>query len=677
MTGVRVRRAGGGAPLWLPESATLGAGGEGRVLAVDGTGLVAKLYHEPTPARAAKLAAMLARPPAGEAAAALCWPTDLLHDAASGAFVGYLMPRLPGVSPVFRLYNPGLRRRERPHVTWGDLHGVARQVAGAMGAAHTIDAVVGDINESNTVVDDALRVRLVDCDSFRIVDPRTGRVHRSPVAKAEFTAPELQGQSMAEVDQTLEDDLFGLAVLLFQLLLEGTHPYEGVLGGPGEPAPYGARIAAGWLPWVPGRGGPYRPKPLAVPVEVLHPALRSAFVRCFVDGHGRPEARPDAATWQRLLAVAEADLRPCAANERHRVPSHLRACPWCERRALLRGLDPFPSAEDVTAGRHVPPSAPPLARRAAPRPLAAPRAPLPARRRSPPRLTVGAPAHGGQPWGRGAASGRRLGLAIVAVGLLGGLLLGVQRGAPGVDKRPLDQAVHPNGPAAARKTPEPLEAELRRLLEVGDPEALQEAARLLVLSGRRDERGRTPLMIAADRGSLLGVERLLDAGADPNATDPDGFTALMVAANRGATPVVERLIGAGADVDARDDEDYTALHFAVMSRSQGAVRALLRAGAEAGARTAKGWTPLHSAAAKGGADLVADLLAAGAPVDVQDANACTALMGAADAGSPETVAALLRAGADPALETPCGSPRGYAERKGCGACLEALERAAP
>ena len=671
--GVRVRRAADGCEAWVPESATLGAGGEGRVLAVDAwPGLVAKLYHQPDAARESKLRAMVARPPADPGAAtghaALCWPADLLLDAGTRTFLGFLMPRLSGVDPVFHLYNPGLRRRERPDVSWADLHDVARQVAAVMGAVHGIGAVVGDINESNTVVDAALRVTLVDCDSFRVVDAVTGQVYRSPVAKPEFTAPELQGQSMAEVDQTVEDDLFGLAVLVYQLLMEGTHPFEGVLGGTGDPVPYGERIARGWVPWA-GRGGPYRPKPLAVSLEVLHPALRSAFVRCFVEGHARPEVRPDAGTWERLLAVAAADLAPCPANPRHQVPSHLGACPWCERRRLLGGLDPFPSPEDVAAGRHLPTPVP-----RAPRPALAvahagtrPRAPVASSAPPSPRRAS-------------SPSRRRGGLVLVGIAaalVVVGLALTPTRHQK---QRNGETSAAPTAPAAARRPPAgrastaaSVETAVRALSELGVGGGASETARQLVASGRRGPRGRTPLMIAAETGKPGGVQLMLDAGADVDERDPEGFTALMRAANTGTAPVVQLLLEAGADVGAADKEGYSALMFGVMSKRPDVVRALLRGGADPNQRTHKGWSPLISAADKGLAGVIAALVAAGARVDDEDQNGCTALMAAAAACEVTALRELLAAGASPSRETPCGSARGYAAAKGCFVCVDALD----
>ena len=68
---------------------------------------------------------------------------------------------------------------------------------------------------------------------------------------------------------------------------------------------------------------------------------------------------------------------------------------------------------------------------------------------------------------------------------------------------------------------------------------------------------RTPLMLAAFRGDLPAVRRLLTSGADVNARDRDGMTALMFASHKGHAAVVRELLGYGANVYARAKNGWT------------------------------------------------------------------------------------------------------------------------
>ena len=66
----------------------------------------------------------------------------------------------------------------------------------------------------------------------------------------------------------------------------------------------------------------------------------------------------------------------------------------------------------------------------------------------------------------------------------------------------------------------------------------------------RDQEGRTPLYIAAQRGHQQIVEMLLAAGVDMKAAANDGATPIFIAAQERHHRVVEMLVAAGADMNA-------------------------------------------------------------------------------------------------------------------------------
>jgi WD40 repeat protein len=346
----------------LTESRLLGVGGEAHIYSLpQDPKLVAKIYHHVDEARAHKLAAMIANPPRDPMAAqghtSLVWPVDLLRTLdARHQVAGFLMPRVSQMRCVIDFYHPGTRRKQTPLFNYAYLHRTARNLAAAVRALHASGYVIGDVNESNVLVAETALVTLVDTDSFQVRDPQSDAVYRSPVGKAEFTPPELQGKIFAETDRSPEHDLFGLGVLIFQLLMEGTHPYAGVYTGAGEPPPIEARILAGHFPYGAGKGASYRPMPAAPPLGLLTPQLRQFFVRCFIEGYRNPAARPSAQMWQEALKEAEDTLRTCAANPQHRYGHHLQACPWCKRAQQLGARDPFPSPEAIKRGRHLQPA---------------------------------------------------------------------------------------------------------------------------------------------------------------------------------------------------------------------------------------------------------------------------------------------------------------------------------
>src|SRR5579871_3632082 len=358
---MQFQRKSNGQGILLDSAPMLGRGGEAVVFAVPPAGrLVAKVYHEPTEEVARKLSTMLANPPEDPMAAqgqlSIAWPVDLLCPLGDmRRVVGYLMPRASGVRPIFSFYNPLSRRRECPLFSYLYLVRTARNLAAAVQALHSRGYVIGDVNESNILVSPTALVTLVDTDSFQVKDQQSGRIFRCPVGKPEYTPPELQGVPFSQVDRRPEHDLFGLGVLLFLLLMEGTHPFAGVYLQEGDPPAYEARIKAGHYPY--GlRSVPYRPLPAAPPIRVLPADLQQMFRRCFEAGHDDPTARPSAQEWQSALMEAEASLVVCSVNPQHQYGRHLSACPWCARAARFQGRDPFPSREAVQQGQHLRPT---------------------------------------------------------------------------------------------------------------------------------------------------------------------------------------------------------------------------------------------------------------------------------------------------------------------------------
>lgn len=348
----------------LSLNVSLGRGGEACIYAVPShSNLVAKVYHKPTVDHAYKLQAMLANPPENPTASlghiSIAWPMDLLRAVdGSDRIIGFLMPRIRGMRPIIDFYNPRTRRQHCPLFNYQYLLRTARNLAAAFAALHNSGYCIGDVNESNILVSDTALVTLVDTDSFQVIDPDSHAVYRCPVGKPEFTPPELQNKIFSQYDREITHDLFGLGVIIFQLLMEGTHPFSGIYQGSGEPPAYESRIAAGHFTYSKKRHVPYQPTPIAPAWEILHPALQELFWRCFEDGHQNPHLRPSAQTWLSAIAEAEDSLVTCDVNPQHNYNNHLKSCPWCERTLRLGGRDPFPSHKAIAAKEHLKPRIP-------------------------------------------------------------------------------------------------------------------------------------------------------------------------------------------------------------------------------------------------------------------------------------------------------------------------------
>lgn len=337
------------------EALLLGSGGEAEVFRVTGRAdLAEKRWRNPTLAQARKLSVMLAHPPEGatfEGHVNLAWPTAAVRNA-NGTVVGFRMPAvdLQRSLPVFTAYNPDARRDRLAGITWRHLVRTSRNLASVVAALHRAGYVVGDLNESNVLVDRRALVTILDCDSIQVSDPATGEIHHCGVARPEFLAPELAGRDLSTTARRLSSDRFALAVMIFLLLREGVHPYAGIWRGAGEPPDLSARMRGRRFPHIPLTR--MSPPPGSLRLRGLGVLFRMLFVRAFVLGPAWKSARPSAAAWEAALTKLESRLVECPRSKSHVHPAR-RRCPWCRR--VDRGFpDPFPTAAGDGVPRRLP-----------------------------------------------------------------------------------------------------------------------------------------------------------------------------------------------------------------------------------------------------------------------------------------------------------------------------------
>ena len=114
------------------------------------------------------------------------------------------------------------------------------------------------------------------------------------------------------------------------------------------------------------------------------------------------------------------------------------------------------------------------------------------------------------------------------------------------------------------------------------------------------------------------MSKLIEAGADVNATNNKGETALMMFCTKEDERIVTQLIEAGADINATDEFGQTALMKACINASGCGVSQLIKAGADINAADMRGMTALMFAYGKGYEGLLNMLIEAGADVNATD-----------------------------------------------------------
>ncbi|XP_077166705.1 ankyrin repeat domain-containing protein 27 isoform X2 [Paroedura picta] len=137
----------------------------------------------------------------------------------------------------------------------------------------------------------------------------------------------------------------------------------------------------------------------------------------------------------------------------------------------------------------------------------------------------------------------------------------------------------------------------------------------------RDDRGFTPLHIAAICGQASLIDLLVSKGAVVNATDYHGSTPLHLACQKGYQSVTLLLLHYKASTEIQDNNGNTALHLACTYGHEDCVKALVYYDVHScklDIGNEKGDTPLHIAARWGYQGIIEVLLQNGANPDIQN-----------------------------------------------------------
>jgi DNA-binding helix-hairpin-helix protein with protein kinase domain len=149
--------------------ALLGGGGEGSVLEIPtNRDFLAKIYHSEERAKelADKIPAMISLRN-DRICKLTVWPVDLLFMADSQLPIGLLIPRFSGRKDIHDLYSPKSRRADFQRADWRFL---IRACANAFLVVHDTGCVIGDVNHDGILVAQDATVRLIDCDSFQVIN---------------------------------------------------------------------------------------------------------------------------------------------------------------------------------------------------------------------------------------------------------------------------------------------------------------------------------------------------------------------------------------------------------------------------------------------------------------------------------------------------------------------------
>lgn len=325
----------------------LGKGGEGIVYEANGQPDVAlKIYlPEKRTDRRDKIAMMVS---AGwhSSTKYVAFPLDILFGP-KGEFIGFAMRRLGGHKPVHQLYSPAGRKDDFPKADFRFLLRTALNISRAIASVHVTGCVIGDLNPDGVQVSQNATVTLIDSDSFQVSSPN--RLFLCTVGVPEFTPPELQGKKFSHTKRTPNHDAFGLAVLIFQLMFMGRHPFSGRYSGSGD-MPLQRAISEYRFAYSKYKHETGMDPPPNVPLLSDFPSnIAEAFERAFGKS-GAIGSRPSATEWVSILETAEKTLIQCSANSAHHFFKGSKLCPWCQMEQAIPGFIAFNSVLGSSIG---------------------------------------------------------------------------------------------------------------------------------------------------------------------------------------------------------------------------------------------------------------------------------------------------------------------------------------
>lgn len=298
----------------------LGRGGEGTVYSVKGCSLAAKIYNKPPDDKKSEKLKAMAGIKCDRLLNISAWPLETLHSSTDGPVVGFLMQKITGFKEIHRLYSPKSRIVDFPKAGWDFLIHTGANLARAFSVIHGLGHEIGDINYNNITVSNKGMIMLIDCDSFQV--NAGGHKYPCDVGVSIYQPPELQNiASFTQVIRTRDYDNFGLAVLIFQLLFMGRHPfaekYEGADDMPLEKA-----ISEKRFPY--SRSSSLKRPPVTLSLYDIPESMAKLFEDTFLTGR-----RPGAEEWASELEGLLKQLRQCRANPSHKYYYKLNKCPWC------------------------------------------------------------------------------------------------------------------------------------------------------------------------------------------------------------------------------------------------------------------------------------------------------------------------------------------------------------
>jgi len=216
----------------------VGRGGAAVVYAYsahNGPAIAVKIFHKPDSANWPKIERLIARAGAdaalmpGKEDHGIAWPASVVTE--NGKRVGITLPYFD--KREWRPLDHWVESNLAKNITDGNKSlgmrlTILRNCAAALAGLHAKKAYVVDLKPSNILVHEASgKIRLIDCDSYRVEDE--DRIFPASHISAGYILPSAFGPTINIRSLGEEQDDYAFAVIAFRMLNFGIHPFQGIL----------------------------------------------------------------------------------------------------------------------------------------------------------------------------------------------------------------------------------------------------------------------------------------------------------------------------------------------------------------------------------------------------------------------------------------------------------------
>jgi DNA-binding helix-hairpin-helix protein with protein kinase domain len=224
----------------------------------------------------------------------VCWPLLSVYDS-SKLWVGYAMKQGTGI-PMRYLAHGVAYRKHFPNLNRVILCEFLLSFIKNVEILHSKNVYIGDYNLLNFLCEQGMnKVTMIDCDSYQI--SIGGRNFPCPVGSPDLTPLEHHNKDFSQIIRTKNSEEFSLAIIIFECLMLGRHPYDTVGGD--DPV---TNLRNSNFPYGTGRSGipvgPWYNIWSHVPYRI-----KKLFIQTFAEGVHSPDKRPSVKNWHDEISI--------------------------------------------------------------------------------------------------------------------------------------------------------------------------------------------------------------------------------------------------------------------------------------------------------------------------------------------------------------------------------------